>query len=269
MKVHDATPATAMSHVHDTAPAGPLAHVGPREAGYYGLANMEGRIRHSPTLAKLRGALDDGLLKRQIAMLQDAGVLGIPANAYTQTDFFNLTRAALAHDVGNCGEMAFVAARAIAELGYPHPIEILTFVGEKGHADQLDHAVLRLNGATSGEAFWIDPFARRLRPDEQKRLTGAYYERGIDHPAAFDQTTATANLFCYVHHGTEGRVSLQRASEIAQVFDLSVTGKLTRTSSGTMRFQSTADLLCRPERRLAASYSICMGGVVAPGLNER
>lgn len=242
MRIHHSAPPGTVAGATDIASTGPLSGLRPREAGYYGLAYMEGRVRHCPTLANLRHELDDDLRARQIAMLRDAGVLGKCANAYTQADFVNLTRAALSHDVGNCAERAFVVARALVESGYPHPIEILSFIGEKDHADRLDHAVVRLHGTTPDACFWIDPFIQKLRPDEQKALTGAAFQRGVDHPAAFSQATASANLFCYVAHDAGEHVSLQRASEIEQAFDLSISARLTRTSSGAIRFQSGADL---------------------------
>lgn len=236
-----ASPATA-SRIAGATPANLLAGVSAREAGYYGLAYMEGRIRHCPTLANLRGVLDDGLRDQQIAMLRDAGVLEKHANAYSQADFLNLTRAALAHDTGNCAEMAFVAARAIVEFGYPHPVEVVSFIGQKEHVDRLDHAVVRLHGTTPEDAFWIDPFIRKLAPEEQAAWTGSAFRRGEDHPAAFRQANASAHLFCYVAHDVENRVSLRRASDIDQAFDLSISAKVSRTSSGTIRFQSGKEL---------------------------
>ena len=196
-----------------------LSDATPREVAYYAFRYVQSRIKDSVNLEILRnGTCAEGLRAQQRTMYQEAGTLGKSVNKFTSEDFINLTSSARKHSIGNCADICMLAARAIAEQGYPRPIELCAIQGQvENHS--LDHSFLRIHcdpKAPHSQNYILDPFVQMLSQPEQNNLLGT------NQPLAFEEPDFPQHLFCYTKNDITGNVQLLPVSAISNYWVRSV-----------------------------------------------
>ncbi|KAF3997103.1 hypothetical protein [Glaciimonas immobilis] len=206
----------------------------PSEAGRFGVDYVKAHITKSVNLEiLLRGECPEELKKQQLDLYRSADTYEKPVNEFTTDDFMRLTSAVLSEKMGNCGDLCMIAARAIVENGYPHPVQLCSIKGTM-EGLYLNHIFVRICGSPQDKKVQhhlIDPFLQMLSPSEQQNLIGTTQPKTFAEPEYFE------HLYCYATNDQTGKARLLSVPEISDFFSGSV-GTVSLTSDKKIQFVS-------------------------------
>jgi hypothetical protein len=163
-----------------------LSHASAEDAARFCVGYATAHVRHSPNMDLLGGELTKKEAFRNIVRLDNvreriAQELGLPEDDRSVMDlysenfgsdkFIHATDIIAAERVGNCGELAWVAARALAEFGCPHPVVIIQIEGTLSNGEAVDHNLVKI--VASKDTWYADPFFHLLNESQRKKLTGS------------------------------------------------------------------------------------------------